>query len=135
MTRILAVDLGIKRTGIAVSDERHLTTRALPTRIPQSRLEDIEHLFSLCRDLEVKIVLIGYPLLPQSREEGPMAKRARGFFETMLRLNQQDLDILLVDETYTSLEAARRIGSRKPLDGESARILIETYLHEKDYTP
>ncbi|MEI6805258.1 MAG: RuvX/YqgF family protein, partial [Myxococcaceae bacterium] len=66
MSRILGVDLGLKRTGLAVSDELLITTRALPILTPKSRAEDIAHILKLCEDLEVTQVLIGYPLLIQS---------------------------------------------------------------------
>ena len=40
MTRVLGVDLGLKRTGLAISDELGLTARALPNLTPRSRAED-----------------------------------------------------------------------------------------------
>ena len=42
--KVLGIDLGIKKTGLAVSDELGIATRALPNLIPKSRQEDIEFL-------------------------------------------------------------------------------------------
>lgn len=131
--RILGVDLGLKRTGLAVSDELHITTRALPNLTPQSRAKDIEFLLKLIEEHQVKTILIGYPLLPQSGDEGMMAKRARGFYEAFLKKVPEDLEVFLVEESYTSQQAAQRLGTKKDrlrqLDGESARILIETFIN------
>jgi putative Holliday junction resolvase len=131
--RVLGVDLGLKRTGLAVSDELRLTTRVLPVLTPKSRLEDIRHILKLCEELEVKTLLIGYPLLPQSGEEGFMAKRAKGFYEALKQQASADLEVFLVDESFTSKEAELRTGQSKNLDGESARILIETFIHAQNH--
>ncbi|MES2503308.1 MAG: Holliday junction resolvase RuvX [Myxococcota bacterium] len=135
--RILGVDLGFKRTGLAVSDERWITTRALPNLSPQSRAKDIEYLIQLCDEMDIQTVLIGYPVLPQSGDEGPMAKRARGFYEALCKATPPTLSVFLIEETYTSKEAASRLGAKKDalklLDGESARILIETFIHAQNH--
>lgn len=136
---ILGIDLGIKRTGLAISDPLGLTTRALDTLTPKSRLEDIDYILSLCEKLDVDEVLIGYPISGRDGEESMMAKRARGFSEKMLEVIQRrgiDIQIHLMDESLTSKEAAKRLAEseirrskRKGLlDGEAARVLIEEYL-------
>ena len=132
--RILAVDLGLKRTGLAVSDALWISTRALPNLSPKSRLEDAHYLLQLCEDLEISYLLIGYPRLPQSGEEGMMAKRARGFFEMLKTLIPPKIQAFLIDEAYTSHEAKQRLKQQKlatqnRIDGESARILIENFIH------
>lgn len=131
--RILAVDLGLKRTGLAVSDELRISTRVLPPLSPKSRAEDIKHILKLCEGLDVQVLLIGYPLLPQSGQEGFMAKRAKGFYEALKQQAPDPLGIFLVDESYTSKEAELRTGQSKNLDGESARILIETFIHAQNH--
>ncbi len=135
--RILGVDLGLKRTGLAVSDELWISSRALPYLNPKSRLEDIRYLLKLCEELEIRYVLIGYPVLPQSGQEGLMAKRARGFFEALKQHIPDTVEVLLLDESYTSVEALERLGQQKAiakqLDGESARILIENFIHAQNY--
>lgn len=120
----------MKRTGLAICDELRLTIRALPVLIPKSRREDIDRILALCAEWSVGLVLIGYPVLPQSSEEGVMAKRARGFYEAM-RERYTDIEIELVDEHLSSVEAAKRIGHLgQSIDGESACILIEDYIHQ-----
>lgn len=131
--RILGVDLGLKRTGLAVSDELWISTRALPNLSPKSRLQDINYLLELCQELEIKYLLIGYPLLPQSGEEGFMAKRASGFFEALKTHLPVSIQAFLIDESYTSTEAQKYTSDKDLIDGESARILIENFIHAQNH--
>ena len=130
--KILGVDLGLKKTGLAISDEMWTTIQLLPNLIPKSRIEDINHLLKLCLLLDIKTILIGYPILPKSFEEGVMAKRVRGFYETFLLHADRALRVFLIDEIYTSLEARKRLKLKKLhlnlIDSESAKILIETFI-------
>lgn len=136
--RVLGVDLGLKRTGLAVSDELRLTTRALPNLTPGSRAEDVAYLVSVCQELDVRDVVIGHPVMPRSGEEGPMARRARGFAETLqasLEAHALPARVHLLDERGSSLDAARRLAEsgvrrsqrKQALDGEAARVLVEEF--------
>lgn len=139
VARVLGVDLGLKRTGLAVSDELGLTARALPNLTPRSRAEDVAFLVGKVRELEVADVVVGLPALPRSGDEGPMARRARGFAAELQRAVQAaDLPtrVHLVDESYSSRHAAERLvesGVKKSrrkeaLDGEVARGLVLGWL-------
>lgn len=135
--RVLGVDLGLKRTGLAVSDELRVTTRALDNLTPASRASDVAYLKRLCSELEVVDVVIGHPSLPKSGDEGAMAKRARGFADALqTAVDGLGVRVHLVDEAYTSKEAAARLvasGVRKnkrkaALDSEVARLLVERFV-------
>lgn len=138
--RVLGVDLGLQRTGLALSDELGITVRALENRIPQSRAADVAFLVELSRTWEVAHVVIGHPVMPRSGDEGPMARRARGFADALREAFEAagwgHVQVLLADERGTSLRAAERLvaaGIRKSrrkaaLDGEAARILVEEFL-------
>lgn len=138
--RVLGVDLGLKRTGLAISDELRMTTRALENLTPKSRAEDVAYLVALTSQLEVTDVVVGYPSLPRSGDEGPMAKRARGFAEVLREaLLPEGVRVHLVDETGTSLLAAKRLAEsgikrskrKAALDSEAARVLIEHWVGEQ----
>ncbi|MEI6806372.1 MAG: Holliday junction resolvase RuvX, partial [Myxococcaceae bacterium] len=66
-----------------------------------------------------------------------MAKRARGFFEALKEKASPKIKIFLIDESYTSKDAAERLGVQKAkskqLDSESARILVENFIHAQNY--
>lgn len=141
--RVLGVDLGLKRTGLALSDPLGISVRALENLVPGSRAEDVEHLASLCREHEVQAVVIGWPVLPRSGDEGAWARRVRGFAEALKgRLVGDDearvraCAVHLVNEVGSSQEAARRLvqsgvkrSQRKAaLDSEAARVLVEAFL-------
>lgn len=139
MARVLGVDLGLKRTGLAVSDELGLTARALPNLVPRSRQEDVDFLVAQARELEVADIVIGLPALPRTGDEGPMARRARGFAEALRRgLADAGLPtrVHLVDEAHSSKHAAARLvesGVKKSrrkeaLDAEVARGLVLDFL-------
>lgn len=140
--RVLGLDLGMKRTGMAVSDELGLTVRALPLLVATSRADAVSQILALATNLEVRAIVVGYPLKPKSKEEGPMAIRARGLKEALeADIKAAGLPILvhLQDETYSSKEALFRLresGVRKEqrrhlLDSEAARILVEQFLAEE----
>ena len=138
--RVLGVDLGLKRTGLAVSDELRLTTRALENLTPRSRAEDIATLVKLCRELEISDVVVGYPSLPRTGDEGPMARRARGFADALREALAEDgVRVHLVDETGSSKLAAQRLVEsgvkrsrrRAVLDAEAARVLIESFVADE----
>jgi putative holliday junction resolvase len=141
--RVLGVDLGLKRTGLAVSDELRLTTRALETLTPKSRAEDVAHLRAVCVELEVRDVVVGYPTLPRSGEEGGMARRARGFAEVLLdAVRPLGTRVHLVEESGSSREASARLvasgvkrSKRRNLDEEAARVLIERFLEGGEAGP
>ena len=137
--RVLGADLGIQKTGLALSDELGVSVRALETFKTRSRKEDIAHLIQLVRDNKIEAVVIGYPLLPNSKDEGMMSKRARGFSEALQEaLVEEELDVavFLEDETGSTNEAAQRLAQsdvkkskRKGLrDSEAARIIVERFL-------
>ena len=143
--RVLGVDLGLQRTGLAISDELGLTTRGLPNLTPRSRAEDVAHLRGLVVAEGVVVVVIGLPLLP-SGDESPMSKRARGFAAALAECVKDvvpAVDVVLLDERNTSKDAALRLvesGVKKSrrkelLDSEAARVLVEDYLRGASAPP
>jgi putative Holliday junction resolvase len=140
--RVLGIDIGLKRTGLAVSDALGIGARPLANRVPQSRKQDVDFVLSLTQDLNVETIVIGYPVLPRSGREGAMARRARGFkeaLETGIKDLGYNIIVILSDECYTSKRAVTRLiesGIKKNkrltlLDSEVARILVEEYLATK----
>ncbi|OGQ23834.1 MAG: hypothetical protein A2138_07320 [Deltaproteobacteria bacterium RBG_16_71_12] len=131
--RVLGVDLGLKRTGLAVSDELGLSVRALPNLTPKSRADDVAFLVDQVRALDVGDVLVGKP------RSGPVERRAPGFAAALQQaLADAGLDarVHVVDEDYSSQQAALRLvesGVKKSerkaaLDSEAARGLVLAFL-------
>ena len=131
--RILALDFGKRRIGLAVSDEIGLTAQGLETFQRTTIREDLKKLAELTTRLRVTCVLMGDPL-HLSGKQGAQSERVREF---AARLSQQtSLPVELWDERLTTVEAQRvlresGISSRKraqAVDRLSAVILLESYL-------
>ena len=131
--RVLALDFGKRRIGLAVSDEMGLTAQGLDT-LERTRLrEDIARLADLAAAKDVSLILMGDPLHMSGRQ-GSQSEKVREFAE---RLRQRTgLPIRFWDERLTTVEADRvlresGISSRKrarSVDRLAAVILLESYL-------
>lgn len=135
--RVLGVDIGLARTGLALSDPLGISVRGLPTLTPASRAKDVAHLVALVDEHAVERVVIGLPLLPVTGDDGMMARRVRGFARALaLALDARGAQVHLLDETGSSKEAARALVARGVkaskrralLDTEVACSLVERFL-------
>lgn len=131
--RVLALDLGKRRIGLAVSDELRLTAQGLPTLERTNKAEDLEALNRLIRDKGVALVVVGQPL-HMSGAEGRQANWAAQFARTLAAHAQ--VDVRLWDERLTTVEAGRVLSqsgmSRKKqsaaVDRLSAVLILQSYL-------
>jgi putative Holliday junction resolvase len=131
--RILALDLGKKRIGMALSDELGITAQGLPTLERRNKRSDFAALAAVVRENNVRQIVLGLPLR-MSGEEGSQADWARSFAEELKR--HVDVPIDLRDERWTSKQAERvlmgsgiRQQDRKPaIDRIAAVILLQDYL-------
>jgi putative holliday junction resolvase len=135
-SRVLAVDYGRKRIGLALSDESGLTAEPLAVVCRINRRKDLQQLREICREHNVSHVIVGQPLR-LSGELSEMAIEAKAFAKRLA--GAVDLTVELVDERLTSWEArqtmarikpaARRKG--EPLDHVAAAVLLRDYLGRK----
>jgi putative Holliday junction resolvase len=131
--RILALDVGARRIGVAVSDPLGLTAQGLETLQRKNQRADLEALRRLIAEHQPMLVLVGYPLHLSGRA-GPQAENAAAFAEMLRR--KLGCDVLLWDERLTTVEAGRvlrqsGIGSRKraaAIDRLAAVLLLQNYL-------
>jgi putative Holliday junction resolvase len=130
LRRILAVDYGRKRIGLALSDDLGLTAQPLATLARTNREEDIRRLRSICREHAVKHIIVGHPV-HMSGEASEMADEAARF---SVRLKKElGIDTELYDERLTSWEAGQMVSEikskkRGSLDDVAAAILLRDYL-------
>ncbi len=131
--RILALDLGKKRIGLALSDELGLTAQGLKTMEREGRRDDVETLRRMAVESGVALFLIGDPV-HMSGEAGRQSAYTREFARELEY--KTGLPVKFWDERWTSREAERTLrGSgiahheRKPaIDRLSAVILLQSYL-------
>jgi putative Holliday junction resolvase len=130
-SRVLGIDPGTKRTGLAVSDELGLTAQGLETFEGGTGVGLMDHLRSLIERYGIRTVVIGLPLSMKGADiEGSVrSRRLASRIE-----NRLSVETVLVDERMTSLEAERILESgehdfeRGDIDKLSAVLLLQSYL-------
>lgn len=128
MTRIVAVDFGEKRIGLATSDASGLLATARVTLKRKSDAAAVVELDRFCQDEEAGLVVFGIPRSPEG-VESPFAVRVRSFAARFER--QSGLPVRFHEETLTSDEAMRRLpktAEREEIDRTAAAVLLEDYL-------
>ena len=131
--RILALDLGKRRIGLAISDPLGITAQGLPNLERTNKRADLEALGQLARDREVELFLLGNPINMRGIE-GRQSVWVREFAEALEQRTR--VPVRLWDERLTSVEAGRvlrssGIGIEKraaAVDRLSAVILLQSYL-------
>jgi putative Holliday junction resolvase len=131
--RVLAIDLGARRMGLAVSDPLRITAQGLPTVERRNRREDMNYLKSLARRHAVAVIVVGNPI-NMNGSVGPQSEAAREFAAKLAR--HLELDVRLWDERLTSVEANRVLresglgpaGRAKSVDQVAAVLLLESFL-------
>ncbi len=131
--RILALDLGKRRIGLAISDELGITAQGLDTLQRTNLREDLAHLGNLITEKNAGLILMGNPIHMSGRE-GRQAEYTRDFAE---RLKEKTgLPLVYWDERLTSVEAGRVLRDSgisiekraRAVDRLSAVILLASYL-------
>jgi putative Holliday junction resolvase len=131
--RVLALDLGDARIGLAVSDELGITAQPLGYLASTSQRADLLAIAKLVEEREATRVVVGYPLL-LSGEEGARGRQAR---ETAERLGKSlAVPVDLWDERLTTAQAereligggVRRSKRRKVIDSLAAALILESWL-------
>ena len=134
--RILALDLGKKRIGLALSDPLGITAQGLPTLERTNIRQDLDHLARLIEQQGVRLILMGHPLHMSGRE-GRQAEYTRDFAE---RLGERTgVEVRFWDERLTTVEAERVLRSSgisiakraRAVDMLAAQILLQSYLSQE----
>lgn len=131
--RVLALDLGSKRVGAAISDELRITANPLPFIERRSWKDLLRRVVSLIETYDARALVIGLPLNLDGSEGGP-AQEARRIAENFRR--SLSISIYLQDERLTTLatEIELKAEGRKPLDianridSESAATILRDFL-------
>jgi|SRR5882724_4088508 len=131
--RILALDHGTKRIGVAVSDELKLIAQPLEF-VPAKPFEQfVERLLVLIQNKQVELILVGMPR-NMNGSYGPAALRVEEFVNALK--NALSVPIKTLDERLTSAQAnrvliegdVRRNTRKQKVDKMAAAILLQTYL-------
>jgi putative Holliday junction resolvase len=120
--RVLAIDHGQRRIGVALSDELGILASPLCILKPHAR-ERVEAVATLAREHALAEIVVGHPRTLRG-EVGPQARRVERFAEELR--GAVDVPVRLWDETYSTQEATDRLAAgRKRSSGRRARAAPE----------
>ena len=131
--RVLAIDFGLKRMGLAVSDALGVTAQGLATLERVRIADDLNHIRKLVEEYAAERVVLGNPL-SKAGAETAMSGQVAAFAEKLRRILACPVE--LWDERLTSVEANRMLREsgigiekrRRATDRVAATLLLQSYL-------
>jgi putative Holliday junction resolvase len=129
----MALDLGEKRIGVAISDETRTIARSLAVLKRKSRKADFERIGRIVVEQGVSLLVVGLPVL-NSGEEGQKAAWVRDYAGEMHQ--ELALPVTFWDESYTTVQAEASLRERgihgrrrrKRVDAAAAAFILQSYL-------
>lgn len=136
MTRLLALDVGDERIGVAISDELGLLARPYAVLQRVSGPESFVRLAAIVAGEGVSRIIVGLPLLPDGTE-GKQVRSTQAYVRGLTPY--VDVPIVYWDERYTTQEARDLIGRadsrrrREPvdIDAAAAAVILQDYINEQ----
>ena len=129
---IVALDLGARRIGIAVTDADGMSAFPLGTIDRHSFNADLEAIRHTIGSRQIECLVVGLPV-NMDGSEGPMARHARNFASRLA--DAFKIEVKLQDERLSSFEAEQRLGNqisrgkkKAAIDATAAAIILENYL-------
>ena len=133
VSRLMGLDVGDRRIGVAVSDPLGLTAQPVLTLVRANRRQDLRSLMRLIRKYCCREIVVGNPLY-MSGDQSPQAAKAQAFAEMLGK--ESGLPVHLWDERLTTTEAHRHLhaagmaGSehRSVVDQVAAVLILQGFL-------
>lgn len=131
--RILGLDMGEKRIGLAVSDPLRITAQGLEVWQRRNRQADLKHLLKVAREYQVQKIVVGLP----RHMDGRLGEAAAGIMEFAAALGEAlGVEIITWDERLTTVAAERmliqadvsRRRRRQVVDQVAAVLILQSYL-------
>jgi putative Holliday junction resolvase len=132
--RVLGIDYGTVRIGLAISDPLRLVAQPLAVLRRKSDRQVVGEIVRIVSEQSVQGIVCGLPL-HMSGEQGQEADRALAFAE-LLRQELPDVEVASWDERLTTVQSERvlidagmtRVKRKKHIDKVAATILLQNYL-------
>ncbi len=136
MGRVLGLDVGDRRIGLALSDSGSILASPLTIIEHTTGLQDIEAILKIAKEREVERIIVGLPRL-MNGDIGPQAQKVQTFIEEMRSHTQ--IPIEYRDERLTTVTAQRlkqETSSKKKnrnlrYDAMAAAVILQDYLEEQ----
>jgi putative pre-16S rRNA nuclease len=134
--RVMALDVGDRKIGVAISDALLLTAQVRPTLRRKDLTSDMDILRRLVEENEVHQIVVGHPLHMSGKESQQSAKVARFAEELRKSLN---IPVVFWDERLTSFAAEQHLEEmglkwrqrREHVDKIAAMIILQNYLDSR----
>jgi putative holliday junction resolvase len=134
--RVMALDVGDKTIGVAVSDALLLTAQSRPTIRRKNLTSDVETLRRLATENEVHEIVVGQPF-HMNGKESPQSQKVARFVDELHKV--LDLPVIFWDERLTSFEAEQHLEQlglnwrqrREQVDKIAAMIILQNYLDSR----
>jgi putative holliday junction resolvase len=133
MQRILSLDFGEKRIGVAVSDALNIIAQSVGTIERKGIKNDLKKIKDLVQEYAAEILIVGLPL-NMNGTEGKSANRAIDFVNELKK--EIDIRVEMVDERLTTAQGERifleadlsRKKRKKNIDKIAAQLILQNYL-------
>jgi putative Holliday junction resolvase len=129
--RYMALDLGDKRIGIALSDELGIIARPLQVLMRTSRVNDFCHYRDLITEYKIQALIVGLPI-NMDGTEGKQAVWVRDYSSAFSQT--VDIPVILWDErlsteeAYGIIKASGRQPASDDIDAVAAAVILQSYL-------
>lgn len=134
--RILALDVGDRRIGVAISDELEISAHSLMTINRDEHKKEMEQIIDIVKDYNVEEVVIGNPVM-MNGEVGIQGEKVARFVEELkksidipIRLFDERLSTKFVEKTLIDADVSRK-KRRKVIDKLSAVIILQDYMSSR----
>ena len=134
--RLLALDIGDARIGVAVSNPEKTLARGLTVIRRRSKKEDFAAIARLVEELKVEGIVVGHPL-SLNGEAGPQARRVERYARALAQALK--IPVYLWDERFSTAEAQRAMieagykkqTRRRRVDEVAAAVVLQGYLEAR----
>jgi putative Holliday junction resolvase len=135
--KVLSIDYGERRIGLAISDEMGIIAKAMPPLNVTSLADSISKLHRIANSQNIDRIVIGLPL-GQKNEETKQSIQTRYFANAFKSTNGVEVEFW--NESFSTLEAQGNIKAgpkkrKKKIDSEAARVILQEYLDSKEESP
>ncbi|MFW5982582.1 MAG: Holliday junction resolvase RuvX, partial [Candidatus Brocadiia bacterium] len=138
--RIMALDHGDRRVGVAISDPLEIAAHAVTTLESDDSDRIIDDVRELVEEKDAELVVVGLPI-NMNGTEGERARKARSFAKQLRRT--LDVPVELTDERLSSAEAHRALSQQNVSMGErgrrvdqmAAQVILRRYMRARENSP
>lgn len=121
--KVLGIDYGTKRIGLAISDETQTLARELSILSPNEFWQNLKDLIA---EHAIEKIVIGLPIGMSGQGTDKTAEVQE--FRDKLQLRMPNIELEFVDERLTSALAAEIAGDDRNIDSLAAQLILQTYL-------